>query len=78
MELKVDIMYEQLLKLIKQLPAGKIAQLKSELNDTYIKKKAKTEISDFQEFLLKGPVMSDNQYSQFLENRKRFNEWRVK
>lgn len=78
MELKVDIQYDQLLTLIKQLPAAKIVQLKSDLSDSFIEKKAKSEISDFQEFLLKGPVMSDDQYEQFLENRKQFNQWRTK
>jgi len=78
MELKIDIEYEQLLKLAKQLPAAKIVQLKAELSDNLIEKKSEADISEFQNFLLKGPVMSDTQYEQFVENRKWFNQWRVK
>lgn len=77
MELKVDIPYDQLLTLIKQLPAVKILQLKSDLSDSFIEKKAKLEISDFQNFLLKGPVMTDDQYEQFHKNREQINIWRA-
>lgn len=78
MELKIDLGYDQLLRLVKQLPAAKIVQLKSELNDSFIENKLKTDNSKFQQFLLNGPVMTDTQYEQFLENRKWFNEWRTK
>lgn len=44
MELKIDIQYEQLLTLIKQLPAAKILQLKSDLSDSFIDEKAKSEL----------------------------------
>ena len=77
METDVDVRYKQLLKLIQQLPAGKIAELKSELTNNFIEKKAEVERQDFQNFLLKGSVMSENQYEQFLENRKHFNLWRA-
>jgi hypothetical protein len=77
-ELKIDIEYEDLLRLVKQLPAAKIVQLKSELSDSLIENKSKSDNSEFQDFLLRGPVMTDNQYEQFIENRKWFNQWRVK
>jgi hypothetical protein len=76
MELKVDIEFDELLKLVKQLPASKLIQLKSAIENDIIETKSKEEISDFQRFLLEAPVMSDDQYEQFLENRKHFNEWR--
>ena len=78
MELKIDIGYEQLLRLVKQLPAAKIVQLKSELSESLIENKSKSDNTEFQNFLLQGPVMTDNQYEQFLENRKWFNQWRTK
>ena len=78
MELKINLEYEQLLGLVKQLPAAKLVQLKSELSNNLIDEKSKSEISEFQDFLLRGPVMSDAQYEQFLENRKWFNQWRTK
>jgi len=78
MELNLNIEYEQLLFLIKQLPANQIAKLKTEIDDNFILVKSKDEISDFQQFLLNGPVMTEGQYDAFLENRKHFNQWRTK
>ena len=78
MELKVNIGYEQLLTLVKQLPAAKIAQLKVELSEGLIEEKAKAEKLDFKKLLLSGPVMSAKQHEAFLENRKQFNQWRTK
>jgi len=78
MELTLNIGYEQLLFLIKQLPANQIAKLKTDLCDRNVLSKSKTEITEFQKFLLKGPVMSKEQYETYLENRKHFNLWRTK
>ena len=33
------------------------------------------EVKEFQDFLLQGPVMSDEQYSEFKELRKEFSKW---
>ena len=76
MEVTVDIRFEQLLETSNKLPAAKIKQLKSALDDGYIDTKAKEELSDFQNFLLGGPVMDADQYELFKENRKHFNTWR--
>jgi hypothetical protein len=78
MDLTVKIGYDEILNLVKQLPASKIKQLQEVVNQDFISKKAKQEISTFQDFLLKGPVMSDEQLNQFNENRKSFSEWRTK
>jgi hypothetical protein len=78
MELTLNIGYDQLLLLVKQLPANQIAKLKSELDDEYVLSKSKTEITEFQKFLLSGPVMSKEQYGNYVENRKHFNKWRTK
>ena len=72
MEITIDIGYEQLVAAIKKLPAAKIKQLKSVLDEDFIKEKASKELSDFQSFLLKGPVMSSEQYEQHLADRKHF------
>lgn len=63
-----QIKYDQVLKLVQQLSAGKIVQLKSALDEKYIKQKAAQEISDFQKFLLSAPVMSDKELEAFKEN----------
>lgn len=78
MKLTLDIGYEQLLFLIKQMPANQIAKLKNDIDDSFVVLKSKKEISDFQKFLLQGPVMNDEQYENYLENRKNFNKWRAK
>ena len=38
----------------------------------------KEKASDFQKFLLNGPVMDDNHYNEYLENKKQFDAWRAK
>ncbi|GAC1308279.1 MAG: hypothetical protein NVSMB24_21670 [Mucilaginibacter sp.] len=78
MEISVNIRYEQLLAAIKKLPAAKINQLKSVLDDSFIQEKASEELSDFQSFLLNGPVMSSEQYEKHLADRKHFSGWRRK
>lgn len=76
MEVTVDIRFEQLLDTIKKLPAAKIKQLKSALDEGYIAAKASDELSDFQNYLLGGPIMDADQYAKFKENRKHFSAWR--
>ena len=78
MGITIDIRYEQLLAAIKKLPAAKIVQLKSVLDDNLIQGKALEDLSDFQSFLLNGPIMSAEQYKNHLADRKHFNAWRTK
>ena len=49
----------------------------NEFSDYYIAEKAKAEVSDFRKFILAGPVMSDEQYSNFCLQRQHFNAWRT-
>ena len=78
MELRLEIGYSQLLELIKQLPAGQIAKLKSELTDKVIEESVQKQATDFSYFLLQGPVMSKENYQIFVDNRKSFQSWRGK
>ena len=77
MEITIDIGYEQLLAAIRKLPAAKIEQLKSVLNDEFIEQKAANDLSDFQDFLLKAPIMRKEQYEKHKSDRKNFNSWRM-
>ncbi len=77
MEVKSNIDYNQILNLIKQLPANQVAKLRADLG-TKRRRKPKQKISEFQEFLLSGPQMTDNQYQTYLDNRKLLNQWRKK
>jgi hypothetical protein len=78
MQLTVNIKYEQLIDVIRSLPVNQLAKLKSDLDSTLALTKVDIDKTDFQKFLLNGPVMSDDQYSAFKENRKAFNQWRSK
>jgi len=75
MELKVDIAFDELMQAIKHLPEDQLSALKSALS-TPSNKSADTQ--KFQELLLRGPVMSDDQYKAYKDNRNQFNEWRGK
>ncbi|MDR1973865.1 MAG: hypothetical protein LBQ31_04230 [Bacteroidales bacterium] len=77
MQLMVNLGYQQIINLIRQLPANQIEKIKQELAQDYVAEKTKVKKSEFQEFLLSGPVMSDKQYENFKENRKRFDKWRM-
>lgn len=76
MELKLNIGYHELIDLIKQLPANQIRKLQAELTLITPEDDMKNRINDFQEFLLKGSIMDEDQYQKFLSNRNYFNEWR--
>ena len=84
MELKVEIGFDQLMDAVKQLPKDKLDILKAELDkkpkekSPAKKKPAKQELTDFQKFLLNGPVMSDEQYKEYKQIRKDLNKWRTK
>lgn len=83
MDLKEEIGFDDLLHAVQQLPEDKRAILKEELSkpttQTGIKKKKLPEdkLTDFQKFLLNGPVISDEQYKNYKEIRKHLNKWRT-
>lgn len=74
MELKVRISYSELFELIKQLPASQILQLKTELAQNVWQKPGKVDKSKLKDLLLHGPVMSNEQYENFLQTRNWMNE----
>ena len=77
MELTLNLGYNQVFNLVRQLPANQIVKIKYELSESVIAEKAKEEMSDFQKFILAAPVMSDEQYSNFSQQRTHFNQWRA-
>lgn len=76
MELKLKIGYNEIWELVKQLPKSQALQLKTDI-ETQIIQPEKVEMTDFQKLLLQGPIMDDEQYETYLENRKHLNQWRV-
>ena len=77
MELTLNLGFGQIVNLLNQLPANQIAKIKYEFSEFHIAEKAKSEISDFQKFILTGPVMSEEQYSNFIQQRQSFDTWRT-
>jgi len=75
MQVQVDIGFEQLLKIVKELPAGKLRQLQAE-----IEKGVKDEKSmvDLETLLLNGPTASKKQLETIENNTKAINQWRTK
>jgi hypothetical protein len=77
MEMTLQIGYEQIIGLIRQMPANQIARIKTDISDSYVNAKSAADITDFQKFIRSAPVMSNEQYSAFKQQRKHFNQWRT-
>jgi hypothetical protein len=77
MQATLELGYSQIFHLVSQLPASQIVKIKYELSENNIAEKAKEEMSDFQKFILAAPVMSDEQYADFNQQRTHFNQWRT-
>ncbi len=78
MDFKIEIGFEQLVTLVKQLPNEKLAKLTAALKkETKANKKRPTAVN-FQSLLLAGPQMSKEQFETFRANRVQFSQWREK
>jgi hypothetical protein len=74
MQVQVDIEFDQLVKIVKTLPTGKLQQLKAEIDKKTIKGKGNT---DLKTLLLNGPVATKKQLETIENNRKIINQWRT-
>jgi hypothetical protein len=77
MHINIDINIDHLLENLKQLPVNEIDKIVAELTESK-RKRGSAVKNNFHDFLLDGPVMSDDQYEQFLENRKWISQWRAR
>ncbi len=75
MKVELNIGYKQLIDLINQLPPDDINKLKAEI-DRILNKVSSTADDEWESLLLNGPVMDDEQYRVFEENRQKFDQWR--
>ncbi len=75
MQVQVEIEFEQLVKIVKDLPTGKLRQLKAEIEKKAISEKEKGHLKSI---LLKGPVATKKQLEIIENNRKSINQWRKK
>lgn len=75
MQVQVDIGFEQLVSIIKKLPARQWAKLKSEIERNG---KDISQNQDLEAFLLQAPTFSQKQIDTIAETRKAINQWRKK
>jgi hypothetical protein len=76
MEVKLEIPFQQLIKIVRQLSPNEKAKLQKELNAPSNKSSLKD--TSLTEFLLNGPVLSKEQIKTIQETRKSINAWRTK
>lgn len=75
MEIKVQVPFQQLLTIVKTLTPAQKAQLRKELDEE--KPASNPQEDDFINFLLNGPVYSDQDIAIIEENRKSIAAWRT-
>lgn len=75
MELRVDIGFDQLVHMVKQLPPKQLDQLLSEVSKP---SQAATKNKDLKKLLLSGPTFSEDQIQTIKKTREAINKWRGK
>lgn len=75
METQVNIEFDQLVELAKQLPAQQWSKLKKEVEE---KKTDSHKNSDLVSLLLSAPTFSKKQLETIAKTRKAINQWRIK
>jgi hypothetical protein len=75
MQAQIEIGYDQLVKLVKQLPKKKWTQLKSEVEESQASSDTQT---DMLTLLLNGPTFNKKQLDEIAKARKEINQWRTK
>jgi len=75
MQATVDIKFDELLKIVKNLPGNKLSILKQEIENTT---KHKPDRTAFGNLLLNGPTFSKEQLDSIAETRAAINQWRTK
>lgn len=75
MQTQVNIEFDQLVELAKQLPSKKWEKLKKEVEET---KSGSNQNSDLVSLLLSAPTFSRKQLDEMARTRKAINQWRTK
>ncbi len=70
-----EIKFDELLKIVKNLPEDKLSELKKEIDKD---SKQGDHRDDFKTLLLNGPVFSNDQLDNIAKTRKALNKWRTK
>jgi len=74
MELKIDISYSQILRLIRQLPKKDIKKLTDTLQSELTTDKS---TKSFQKLILQAPTWSDCDLNEYSEARSHINKSRI-
>lgn len=74
MQAPSNIEFEQLVQLVKKLPASQWAKLKTEVD---AQKEKDMERDAFRNYLLNGPTYSQEQLDEVAATRKRIDAWRA-
>jgi len=73
MQVQVDIGFDQLISIVKKLPAQQWAKLKSEVEKS---DKDVPKNKELEAFLLQAPTFAQKQLDTITETRKAINKWR--
>jgi hypothetical protein len=74
MQVRLNIEFDQLLKMVNALPVRKLRQLKAVIDKKTIKDKPKNNLKNL---LLNGLVATTKQINSIEKNRKAINQWRI-
>jgi hypothetical protein len=75
MQAQIEIGFDQLVKIAKELPPKDWVKLKEEVE---AKPTTTKDREEFIEFLLNGPTYSKKQLREIAKTRKAINQWRTK
>lgn len=75
MQVQVNIGFEQLVQIVKMLPASQWNKLKKEVEG---KKAAQKDTYELEAFLLTAPTFTQEQLDEIARTRQEINQWRTK
>jgi hypothetical protein len=75
MQVNVEIAFDQLLKIVKALPAGKLKKLRAEIEKGINEENLE---EDLETLLLNGPIATSKQIEIIEQNRNSINQLRKK
>lgn len=75
MQVQVDIQFDDLLKIVKNLSATQLSILKQEIEHKEPEQDSKRE--NLEALLLNGPTATKKQLETIAKNRKAINQWRT-
>lgn len=73
--MEANVNYHEIIRLISGLPIEQINKIKDAISKLDPKVKGS---KDLKTHLKNGPIMNDEQFEHYKEQREFFNEWRIK